>query len=306
MQLLRSFTHRLTRGLSAAALILAAAAPAHGGPDGVEGFLEPYRHIDVAAPEAGILETISVAEGDRVQARQVLAELKQDTLRAALRVAESSRDARGKLDSAAAELKLRADLLQKLTALQARSHATQEEVDRAGIEKDMAAARLLTVQEELEIRDLECRRIETEIDNRRLRSPIDGVVIRLAKDQGEYVSPNDPVVLTVVQLDVLKGVFSVPPAVAQSLRPAQAVELSVGEATTRVPAVVEFVSPLVDPRSGTVQVTAKVANEAESLSAGQRCRLLTGAPAAPLATDPAPQLKDVKSAAKPAGGQPPQ
>jgi RND family efflux transporter MFP subunit len=302
---MKHFPAVLRRGLWAA-VVLFAAASVRGAADGVEGFLEPYRHIDVAAPEAGILETISVAEGDRVAAQQVLAELKQDTLRAALRVSESSRDARGKLDAAAAELKLRADLLEKLTALQARTHATQEEVDRAGIEKDMAAARLLTVQEELEIRELECRRIETEIDNRRLRSPIDGVVIRLAKDQGEYVSPNDPVVLTVVQLDVLKGVFSVPPAVARSLQPAQSVELIVGDATTRVPAVVEFVSPLVDPRSGTVQVTTKVANEPGLLSAGQRCRLLTGSPAAPLANDPAPQLKDIKAAAKPAIQKTPQ
>lgn len=240
---------------------------------GVEGFLEPYRTIDIAASEPGLLDTLLVEEGARVAAGDVVAELQNDVLEAALGIARQTSQSRGKLNSAQSELKLTETMLRKLTELQGRGIATSQEVERAQVEHDVAAARLLTVEEELAIRKLEAERIQQEIEVRRLRSPIAGIVTKQWKDAGEYVAPGDPIVLTVVQLDPLTAVFSVPPAVLPRLQPGGVVEALIGESGVPVSGIVEFISPLIDPRSGTVQVKVRVPNPDGSFRSGERCLL---------------------------------
>ena len=249
-------------------------AAVHAQSSGVEGFLEPYRSIDIAAPEPGILKSLQVVEGTVVTAGSVVAELNSEVLETALRIAEESSEARGKLESAQAELRLAETMLIKLQELVGRSLATPQEIERAQVERDVAAARLLAVEEELTIRRLEARRIEAEIDIRRLRSPIDGVVTVQHRDVGEYVSPADPLVATVVQLDPLTAVFAAPQIVVATLKFDAEVLVRVGDAEQPIAGVVEFVSPLVDPRSGTGQVKVRIPNPERQYRSGERCFLV--------------------------------
>jgi len=75
-------------------------------------------------------------------------------------------------------------------------------------------------------------------------SPIDGVVTRVYKDAGEFVSPNDPIIVKVVQLDPLLIVFSVPVAEARKLAAEATVKVRIESAEKPVEGVVEFVSPM--------------------------------------------------------------
>ena len=259
----------------AALASLAVSTSAHSDPGGSEGFLEPYLTIDVASPEAGMRSEAKMREGSVVEAAQVVAELNSEVLEAALVVARATSSARGELESAQAELRLNETLVRKLTELHGRGAATQQEVDRAIVEREVAAARLLAVQERLDIRRLEAKQIEREIDVRRLRSPIRGVVTRRWKEEGEYVSPGDPVVITVSQLDPLMAVFAVPPKVAQGVAVDSEVTITFGDGVTPTTGVVEFVSPLIDPRSGTTQVKVRVPNPEGALRSGERCHLQT-------------------------------
>ena len=56
---------------------------------------------------------------------------------------------RGQLAAAAAELRLRTERLERLTALRESRHASQQEVIRAIEEKEVAEGNLLAIQEEL-------------------------------------------------------------------------------------------------------------------------------------------------------------
>ena len=176
----------------------------------LDGFAEPYREIELAAAEMGTIAKIKVQEGDLVKSGQLLASLNDEVLLASLKMAEEATAAKGKLKSATAELKLQKSRYEKMLGLHERRHASQTEVDRAATQLEIAEAQFQAVQEELKIKTMECRRIEAQLEQRRIKSPIDGVVTRVAKDQGEFVSPSDPVVATVVQLDPLLVVFSVP------------------------------------------------------------------------------------------------
>ena len=145
----------------------------------IEGFTEPYADIELAAAEMGILSQVEVKEGDIVKAGQLLAALDDTVLQAALKVAHASRNARGQLESAIADLETRQVELEKLRELRSHQHASHQEVDRVAGEVRMATARVHAVREELEIKNLEYERIRAQLNRRQIRSTIDGVVTNI-------------------------------------------------------------------------------------------------------------------------------
>jgi len=239
----------------------------------IEGLTEPYRTIDVPAPEQGIITKISVREGESVRQGQILATLDNDVHIASLAVAQKNMEVQGGLQSAMAEVQLRKDRLEKLEALRAKEHARQEEVDRARAELSIAEARLLSAQEELAIKKLECDKIRTQIERRIIRAPADGVITKSVKDEGEYASPNDPTVFQIVQLRQLLATFPVPSQWARDLQVDKKVRVNFGEQLGSAEGIIEFVSPVTDAESGTVRVKIRIDNAKGLYRSGERCTI---------------------------------
>jgi multidrug efflux pump subunit AcrA (membrane-fusion protein) len=121
---------RLSSNAAAVALALALV----GGQclaDDIQSFTEPYRTINLAAAESGIVIGLNVDEGDPVEKDQALADLNQDVLKAGVEIARAHRDSVSGLKSAESELKLRSERLTKLRALRLNENASEEEVNRA-------------------------------------------------------------------------------------------------------------------------------------------------------------------------------
>ncbi len=240
----------------------------------IEGFTEPFRDLDVASTDVGIVSLINVKEGDRVQKDQILGTLDQTLLNATLEIADRSRNAKGRVNSAQADIRLRTERGEKLKMLLERKHATQEEFDRSLVEKEVSEAQLLAVQEELLIRGLEYDRIKVQLEQRNVRSPIDGVVVKVHRDVGEFVSVNDPVIATVVQLDPLIAIYSVPSVLSHELKANVEVSMLVGE--TRLPAkgIVDYIAPVIDAQSGTILIKVRVPNSKNIYRSGEKCLLV--------------------------------
>jgi RND family efflux transporter MFP subunit len=260
----------LTVVLTLVAVLLSATTA--GGSE-VDGFTEPFRTVEVAAVETGTIKSIEVKEGQRVTRGQVLARLDDDVHLALLAIAEEAMRAEGQLKSAQAEAKLRLDRLAKLQALRGEGHARQEEVDRAQADFEIAKARVLNAEEQLLIKQLECRKMRIQLDRRTVRAPIDGVIKRLHKDPGEFVAPNDPYVLELVDLDKLTGNFAVPSREAVRLQEGQAITVGLDDVDEYVTGIVEFVSPVTDAESGTIRVKVRVPNSEGKYRSGERCTL---------------------------------
>jgi RND family efflux transporter MFP subunit len=238
----------------------------------VEAFIEPYSRIDVPAAEMGVLSEILVAEGDAVQKGQLLARLDDSLLQKTLLVAKAARDAKGAKLAAEAELELRKNQLNSYRELQAEGNATDREFERALTEFRQAESRVQSVNEELEIRKLEYERVQAQIALRQMHSPIDGFVVALNKNAGEFVSPTDPVVLQVVELKRLRAVFAVPLAASVELKRGQMLKLFATNHPTQIPARIEAVSRVADPESSTVRVKVLIPNEDDKIQCGSVCR----------------------------------
>jgi RND family efflux transporter MFP subunit len=248
----------------------------------IEAFTEPYRLIAVSASEIGIIERLTVIEGQRVQAKQVIGKLDDSVLSASLEVARSAAGASGARMSAEADFQLRKQQLNAYQLLERSGNATHREIGQAELEVEQAAARLQGIREDIEVRQLECERIRKQIEQRQIVSPIDGIITSIEKNVGEFVSPTDPVVLHVVKIDTLLAIFSVPRVFAGTIKPGTPVMLSIGVDEGQVKGEVEYVAPIANPESNTVRVKIRVANSDGKCPSGVVCRweLNSGAKAA--------------------------
>jgi len=239
----------------------------------IDGFTEPYRSVDVAAAEMGIIAEMQVREGDTVRKGQVLATLDNDLQKALLAIAQKNVESKGQLESALAELALRQQRLEKLESLLAKGHARHEEIERGRADVAVAEAHVLSAREDQAIRQLEHQKITVQLERRTVLAPIDGVVTVIHKDEGEYVAPTDPCILNMVQLDQLSATFSVPSACGKTLAIGDRIPLRLGSEAAPVDGILEYIAPVTDAESGTIRIKFRVDNPNGAFRGGQRCLL---------------------------------
>ena len=239
--------------------------------DTVEGFSEPIAKVELAVIEPGLLESVEVVEGDRVSEGQLVATLNSEVLRKGLAIAEQRAIATGAILAAQAELRLRDGRLAQLKLLRDRGHATEHEYARALADYDIADARLILAREEKTLSELEVDRIKTQISRRIVRSPFDGVVSNVHKRVGEAFSPGDTVILTVVQLEQLKAKFSLTTNQAEQLSLGQQVRITFPVTAQTTSGQVDHISPVIDAKSGTIEVSVIVDNSEGKFRSGARC-----------------------------------
>ncbi len=241
--------------------------------DQVPGFTEPYRRIQVACSETGIVATVDVRVGDRLLAGQTLATLESTEHRALLELAEHQMTAQGRLEAALAEARLHQSRLDNLTGLAADGYAHQEELQRARMESEVAEANVRAMREDLVARALEFRKIQAQLENRTIRAPQSGVLVEILKKPGEFVSFNDPNVFVLVELDRLLATFCVPEERTAKMQVGQTMQIQFFGQLTFVEGTIEVIAPVTDPESGTVRVQLRLENVERKHRSGERCSL---------------------------------
>jgi len=254
--------------------VVACLAPVVARAEQHDSFTEPYRKIDLAPAESGVVAEIAVREGAEVKAGQILAALDKDVLTIARDIAQFATTAEGRSKASQADYRLKEARLRKIRELQSQGHASPGEVERAEAEFESAAGNRRIVEEQRQLDRLELKKTEAMIERRLIRSPIDGVVTKLHREQGEFVTPVSPVVATVVQIHPLRAVFNLSHAAAKSLKVGAPVKLTFPDTGLDMIGKVEFVAPVFDAESDTIRVKVLIEESRDKLSAGSRCSLI--------------------------------
>jgi RND family efflux transporter MFP subunit len=153
------------------------------------GQVEPALSAEIAAAVGGHLLAVNVREGDRVEAKQVLATLDSARIRASLAAA------RAKEKGLAAELELAEKQLKRIEKLQ---YPTVSEPER---ERFQLTAQTLRAQ--LATQRAETRRIQVEYAQHIVKAPFGGVVRARHVDPGTWVNVGQRL-LEVVSLDEIE------------------------------------------------------------------------------------------------------
>lgn len=269
--MLRTFSlHQFGHTALAISVFAAILSPARG--TDLEGFMEPFRTLKVAADETGTIAEILVKKGQRVAAGQPLARLNSEVHEASLAIAAQNMKAEGRIRSAQADLQLRQSRLEKLQEILGEGFARQEEVDRAAAEVEIAKANLHAAKEDAITKQLEHKKLTVQLYRRTIVAPTDGTVTVLHKEQGEDAAPNVPEIVTLSQLDSLLANFTLTGSQAASLKKGDELPIIFSEGTDRG-GIIEFISPIMDAESGTVLIKVRVENSDGVYRSGQRCRI---------------------------------
>lgn len=238
-----------------------------------DAFLEPNQIVDISSPFRDRIALIHVQEGDTVIAGQLLAELDSTVLKAKRASASGAASFHGRIDSAKALVAMQENRYAMLQDLEKSGNARPQEMIKAKTDLVMAQAQLQSARDDQKLKELERDIILAQIEERKLRSPVDGVVVKIHKQQAELIGGNDGQgFMTIVQLDPLQALFHVSPEVAETLRTGKAIPLDIGG--TSFNGEIDFISPIINAQSGTVEVRIRIANSKDRLTSGTRCTLM--------------------------------
>jgi RND family efflux transporter MFP subunit len=207
------------------------------------------------AKAGGTLLTLSVVEGDRVQAGQVLGRIELADL--ASRLAERNAN----LES------MRASLVQA-----ERTHASNERLVSQGFISQIALensrAALDTARARLDAAQASLDNAKVSLRDGTLLAPISGIVARRHALPGEKVSPEQQV-LTIVDLARLELAGTVGTHEVARIAAGMPVQVQVEGVTQPITGRIARIAPAAEPGTRSIGVTIALANPGETLRAGQ-------------------------------------
>ncbi len=263
------FSRAITIFIGFSLALLAMTAIADGQ---IDGFIEPFRSIELSSDETGSIAGLEIEEGDSVLAKQVVARLDVRVQSLQLEIAAHLASTTSQLEAAQRSLKKRQAIADRLKQLKDKGHASPSEIIRAEMELSIAQAKLLAAQEEQAVREIERRRAEVQLARRTIVSPFDGVVARIHRREGEFLSPLHPEVVTIIQIDRLLATFAVPSTELDQFELNKEFNLEL-ENGTLIKAKVYRVGVETDAKSGTVEVKLVIENQSLELRSGEICTL---------------------------------
>ena len=208
--------------------------------------LEAPEEAKVVTRVAGLIQSISVEEGDRVTKGQLLA------------VIDSKRQ-KFDLDRSQAEVEIIEQELNRLKKISNKEFFSADSM--AKLEYNLQAA--------IAKRDLAALYVQESM----IRSPIDGVIATRFVKSGNMAKEFDEL-FYIVNQDELYGIVHLPEQQLQHLRLGQDAQIFANKHTKDTThATVLRISPIVDAQSGTFKVTLSVPNQKATLKAGMFTRV---------------------------------
>lgn len=180
--------------------------------------------IRLAAETAGTIDSVTVDEGDRVTIGQVLVKIDTERIETELRRQEAQlEEVRATHGSVAAQMRqarsqldLARETLQKTETMLAQGAATEQSRDEIENRVDILEAQLDALQANLGALEAKERQLTAAmeltritIDDARVTSPIEGVVINRLVNPGEHATPG-AAMLEIADLDEMKATIYVP------------------------------------------------------------------------------------------------
>ena len=248
---------KIVQRIAAVALFLGFLLPeAWGQGLAPRGITEPYRDATLSATVAGTLAAICKKEGERVSAGEVILELAKDL--ESLEVERRRLVAESKVELEAARRRaeqLRQELAATRSLYDSTRSVSREELQQKELETQLAESELER-QSIAEAREsIELRIAEAQLQQRSISSPFNGLIAEIVPEIGEACYPQQPLV-RVVDVSRCRLIVHLEAAAASDLEAGKPAQLRFEglRPPNLVRGVVEYVSPVVDPASGLVEV----------------------------------------------------
>ena len=236
-----------------------------------KSFTEPIEQSVVASSEGGVIIKALIEEGDAVSVGQSLAVLDNEVLIHAEKIAVARSESTAAREAAASRVELLKAQKETIESLIDGGHVNNYEVQQKHIEYVNAVAELKAADDEMRLNVIEVDRSRAQLNRRTIKSPINGFVTMIHKQLGEHLSNTEPQYATIVRIDQLKVRFYLDAATLDRVQPGTEVDILVGDDRTAKKAFVKFVSPVIDPDSGTGRIEVVIDNKDLQIRSGAAC-----------------------------------
>jgi RND family efflux transporter MFP subunit len=254
---------------------IAAAFAAERPSETFDCLIEARQSIDLRSSVDGVIDKLYVRRGDKVRKGQLVATLQSGPERAALELARSRASMVGEIRSAEAKVDLAKKKWLRAEELLRKTFVSVNARDEAQAEYKLAIEQLRAATENQKLAQLDVARAEEVLEQRSIRSPINGVVVDVLLRPGDLMSSNqkDPI-MKLVEVDPLNVELVLPVSQFGRIKAGQrAIVLPEQPVGGRHAASVEIVDPVVDAASGTFGVRLRLPNPGYRIPAGIKCRV---------------------------------
>lgn len=237
----------------------------------VTAVLEPAQMVELRASVAGRIETLSVAEGDRLPQGAPLASIDARVQAARLALAQIAAEATGAQARAQIVVDQAAAHLHRIQAARTKGAAKAWEVTQA--EQALALAQADAQIAADQVAQLAAQQALEEATLREfyMTAPFDGTVLQILVEPGEIVALDTPI-LEFGHLARLTATAFVPEAWARAMAPGDRIAATT-PAGARLTCTVQSIDPRIDPASRSVRVKLGVENGDRGLYAGTAIQL---------------------------------
>jgi cobalt-zinc-cadmium efflux system membrane fusion protein len=242
--------------------------------------IEPERIAEIGSQVIGIVEHVHVERGDVVRKGQVLATLRADVERASVQVASTRSQVEAEVRSAEANLKLARITQKRQEGLVAKKFISEQALDKAIADTEIAAQRLALSKEQLRTSSSELSLARAQLDQRTIRAPIDGIITDRYVWPGERVE--EKALFRIAKTNPLRVEMVISATSYGTIT--RGMQLSVAPQLPNMQALdatVTLVDKLIDGASNTFRVRAEIKNPDSEIPAGLRCKVELPNPSTP-------------------------
>jgi RND family efflux transporter MFP subunit len=240
--------------------------------------MDPFLTVKLGSPVTSILSDVMVDRGDLVKKGQPIAQIESNVEQAVVKINEARASSTAEIEAKQALLDEKSGVYKRKLDLQTKNVSSAQDVENAQAEFNVATQDLALARLNRQMAELETNRSKALLEERTIRSPIDGIIVQRSLGPGEYVRPEANIVT----------VASVDPLSVEAYLPVRYYgKIKVGDIADVHPddpiggdhkAAVSIVDQVFDAASGTFGVRLNLPNPDYSLPGGLRCRVTFDVP----------------------------
>lgn len=210
----------------------------------LQGVIFPIKSVGVSSPVLQeIITDVLVKEGTTVKEGQIIVELRKEREELDVRLSE------------------------KLIDLKRFIARGQEKLFKEQMGSEEKA---LEAKTDLELAQLQMEAKKVALQEKTIRAPLDGIVVKKYKEPGESVAREEKLV-DIVNIDQVNARFYLPPNLRKSVKEQEVVPVKIGDLDgVEFKGKITYIDPRNDAASGLVQVWVEIENKEHRIKPGMK------------------------------------
>lgn len=235
--------------------------------------MNPKAKVELGSAEEGVIEALTVGRGDVVKKGQIVARLDSGIERLAVKLAKIQAGTDVQVRQATTQMNYRQRETERIAGLSAKKVITEMELAQAKVEENLARLSVESSKVEYNTMQVEYERAKERLERRLIRSPVNGIVVDVEMNEGEYAH-DQAHLMTLAVVDPLYVEVFVPVTyynqISGEMDATVVPESPIGGSYK---AKVKVVDQVFDAASRTFGVRLLLPNAEHHLPAGLRCKV---------------------------------